>query len=92
MYNSNQIAKNIELFLDSKDSIALIINYCVFLYFKGCPKEILAEAIKTLIVYYKEYEDSLEDCYDLLMGNGTAWFKFPFNCIASLEDMSYNQH
>lgn len=92
MYNSNQIAKNIELFLDSEDSITLIINYCVFLYFKGYPKEILAEAIKTLIVYSKEYEDSLEDCYDLLMGNGTAWFKFPFNCIASLEDMSYNQH
>lgn len=92
MYNSNQIAKNIELFLDSEDSITLIINYCVFLYFKGCPKEIFAEAIKTLIVYSKEYEDSLEDCYDLLMGNGTAWFKFPFNCIASLEDMSYNQH
>ena len=92
MYNSIQIAKNLELLLGVENSIALIINYCVFLYFKGCPKDILAEAIKTLIVYYKEYEDSLEDCYDLLMGNGTAWFKFPFNCIASLEDMSYNQH
>lgn len=83
-----QIAKNIELLLSSEKIVSTILNYCIFLYFQKVPKEMLAEAVSILLQVYPEYEHELEDCYDYIMGNGTAWFKFPFECILTNFDLS----
>lgn len=85
----NQISKNIELFLDTPD-FSVIINYCLFLFFHGVSKESLSESLNFLMIKYNEDEyldtyDVLFDVYDLINGNGTAWFKFPFICIPNTE-------
>lgn len=81
--DSKQIAKNIELFLspdNQKQVVTTIVDYCVFLYFNGVSKTTLGAGIQTLLDVYPEYETELEDSLDWVLGNGSAWFKFPFTC------------